>query len=83
MLEAWLRHVVNMQQRAGENNLKAMFDGTDSVDDNLYIQRSANLKRFSTSKFHQLRLQHHNETLVQYVRSTETLKRQLKKRRLL
>ena len=83
MLEAWLRHIVVLRKRSGEQNLKEKFDGKKDTDDDLYIQRAENLKRFSIPKFRRWRLQHHEATMAQYVRSTETLKRQLKKRRLL
>ena len=75
--------VTTMRKRAGEHDFKKTFDGSDPTDDDLYIQRSENLKRFSMPKFRWWRLKHHNKTLVQYVRSTETLKQQMKKRRLI
>ena len=80
LLEVWLRHVITLRKRAGEHNLKEIFDGPNTTYDDLYIQRSENLKRFSIPKFHRWRMKWHAKTMVQYVRSTETLKRQLKKR---
>ena len=83
MLETWLQHIVVLHKRSSAQNLKERFDGKNDADDNLYIQRAENLKRFSIPKFRRWRLRHHEATVAQYVRSTETLKRQLKKRRLL
>ena len=83
MLEAWLRHIVVLRKRSGVHNLKEKFDGKNDTDDDLYIQRAENLKRFSIPKFRRWRLKHHESTVAQYVRSTETLTRQLKKRRLI
>ena len=83
MLESWLRHVVVLRKRAGVHNLKEMFDGKSDADGDLYIQRAENLKQFSTPKFQRWCLPHHEVTKAQYVRSTETLKRQLKRRQLI
>ena len=83
MLEAWLRHIVVLRKRSSVHNLKEKFDGKNEADDDLYLQRAENLKRFSIPKFQRWRLKHHESTMAQYVRSTETLKRQLKKRRLI
>ena len=61
----------------------AKFDRCENVEDDLYIRRSDNLKRFSIAKFRQSRMKHHTKTLfLQYVHSTANLKRQLESGRM-
>ena len=81
MLEAWLKHIITIRKRAHKFSLVEVTDGGPSKDDDIYIERYENLKRFSTPKFTRWRLKHHESTLVHYVHSTEELRRQLKKRR--
>ena len=81
MLEAWLKNVNVLRERAH----KYVTD-TDIIDsaltkDDIYIEREENLKHFSTPKFYRWRLRHHVATLTQYIHSTEELNCQLKKQR--
>ena len=44
ILEAWLRHVYALQERAGAHDPPTLLDGPLTYTNKIYIQQSANLK---------------------------------------
>ena len=77
MLEAWLRNVAVLRKRT--NAVSISLDQPDNTQDDMYIQRSENLKCFSTPKFHRWRMKYCYETLDDYIHSKGGLRRQLEK----
>ena len=74
-----VKNVNVLQERAQKYDFNMTNNHNTPYSDNIYIERSNNLKQFSIPKFHQWRMKYHYKTLMQYVHSKEDQQHQIKK----
>ena len=73
MLEAWLKNVTILRERSSYTKSDPITDESHAERDEIYIERSENLKQFSILKFHCWRMKYHHKTAIQYVHPTEEM----------